>query len=667
MDGETSPGDHPLFRVRLWGTLRVEKWVGGCYEAVKTTDWGGSNYPRLLLKGLLCCPERSARREALLEMLWPEMGWEQATANLNTATTKLRTLLRPVRGQESLLITEDDAILYHLPAQEVLWTDSEAALDKMECAERLGRTTREALPLLEEAIDLSNRGPFLEGEEGQWAAEKRATRELERYRGRLWLVDNYVQQALFGRAETILQTLRENDPLDEDVLCRLLGVLQRQGMIHQALRLYETACHFFAEEGLELTEATQAVARCLQTGDAYKVYPAAYLLSPFHVQLAPTEREAPLREVLDTFALPRGFSTNHDEPLDATLPTSSAFPMSSFLKTDEDVLASLRTVLSGSSVDEKVLVYFDQQTRLFWRAREETALSAQILYSRVVSHLDDITALLARSQFPRVRSSLCEIICRTVLLAGILLYDMGYYTRARQHYQLALQAAAEAHVPLLQAIVWGWVSFTWTYTRQYQEALHCIQQARFLAKQTASPMTQVWLGAIEAEIQAHVQNRVACLQAFDEIERRMSNLPTQDISYLFEFNPTLFLGYKGVCLQQFYRRDDPSTSGFLQASKEALEAALESVAPLKRKLYYLSDLASVYARQGEIERACAYAAQTIPLVLQVGHGSKTIRKHLLSMRMLLQSNEHTPVVQALDEQMAPLLLEMQKEDSSSFA
>lgn len=200
-------------------------------------------------------------------MLWPETGWEQATAHLNTASTKLRTLLRPVRGQESLLVTEDDATLYHLPAQEVLWADRNAVQEKLKQAERLGRTTREALSLLEEAIALSNRDTFLEGEEGQWAGEKRATRERERYRGRLWLADSYVLQALFGRTEAILQTLRENDSFDENILRRLLGVLLRQGMTHQALRLYEMVHRLFAEEELKLTEATQAIARRLQTGE----------------------------------------------------------------------------------------------------------------------------------------------------------------------------------------------------------------------------------------------------------------------------------------------------------------------------------------------------------------------------------------------------------------
>src|SRR6266852_486882 len=145
-NGRESSSQHPpFFCVRLWGPFRVEKWVAGQYETVKTSDWGGSNYPRLLFKALLCCPGRRSRREALLEMVWPELETEQATAHLNTATTKLRALLRPAKGQESLLGTEDDATLYQLPDQAVLWVDADAVQHALASAERLGRMEKESL------------------------------------------------------------------------------------------------------------------------------------------------------------------------------------------------------------------------------------------------------------------------------------------------------------------------------------------------------------------------------------------------------------------------------------------------------------------------------------------------------------------------------------------
>lgn len=339
---------------------------------------------------------------------------------------------------------------------------------------------------------------------------------------------------------------------------------------------------------------------------------------------------------------------------------SSSIP--SLFRIDIDVLSRLSSVLNKSSVlGEKEIIYFDQQTRLYWRAREESVFPANILYIYVIRHIDDITILLARSLLPTLRLYLCEMVCRTVLLAGVLLYDMGQYVKARQQYQIAFQAATEANNSILQAIVWGWISFTWTYTKHYTKALHCVRQARHFASQTSDLIVQAWLGAVEAEIQAHLQNREACLQSLTSSERGFSASPSQNISYLFEFNPVLLLGYKGICLQQFYQKQEPTTRSLLQEAKEALEQALTGNAPTKRKLYYMSDLAAVHARQGEVEIACTYIIQSIPLILQVGSGSKTIYQHLLQVRTLLQPYEHTPSIQLLDEQMATLYMLQENE------
>ncbi len=329
----------------------------------------------------------------------------------------------------------------------------------------------------------------------------------------------------------------------------------------------------------------------------------------------------------------------------------------SLIWTDIDVLSHLSAILDKSSGrGEKEVSYLDQQTRLYWRAREDSVFPANILYIRVLGHINDITTILVRSLLPTTRQYLCEIVSRAVLLAGVLLYDLGQYEKARQHYLVASQAASEANNFVLESLVWGWMSFTYTYAKQYNDALLCIKRARHSIMQAPDIIVQAWLGAVEAEIQAHLQNRDACLQSLTYMERGFGASPSQDISYLFEFNPVLLLGYKGVCLQQLYQKQQPETYHFLEEAKEALENALLSDAPRKRKLYYLTDLAGVYARQGEVERACFYTTQTIPLMLQIGNGSKTIQQHLLQARALLQPYQQSAYVQTLDEQMAPLVL-----------
>ncbi len=266
-DDEERANTFPSFRLWTCGTFRAERLVeeSGTYEIIRTAEWGGSSYPRLLLKALLCCPGRRARREALVEMLWPETDPEQATQYINTATTKLRKVLELRKGHASLLLTEEDYKHYLLQGQQSLWVDVDEALTLLKKAESMGRTSLEALPRLEQATQYFNQGTFLDGEEGLWVAGKRATLERVRYRCRLWLAEAYEQQGMPGQAEMVITTLVEEDPLDEDALCRLMELLHRQGMTHKALRLYEQSVQRFHEElGTELNPSTIVLANRLR-------------------------------------------------------------------------------------------------------------------------------------------------------------------------------------------------------------------------------------------------------------------------------------------------------------------------------------------------------------------------------------------------------------------
>ena len=78
---------------------------------------------------------------------------------------------------------------------------------------------------------------------------------------------------------------------------------------------------------------------------------------------------------------------------------------------DEDVLSRLEFVLHHpSGIGEKEARYLDQQTRLYWRAREDSILPAGTLYTHVIRHVDDLTTFLASSLLPTIRLYLCEFI-----------------------------------------------------------------------------------------------------------------------------------------------------------------------------------------------------------------------------------------------------------------
>ena len=56
MDDSKQEGNNqrvaPYFMIRLCGPFRAERRVGTGYESVRIPEWGGSSYPRLLLKAL---------------------------------------------------------------------------------------------------------------------------------------------------------------------------------------------------------------------------------------------------------------------------------------------------------------------------------------------------------------------------------------------------------------------------------------------------------------------------------------------------------------------------------------------------------------------------------------------------------------------------------------
>jgi len=698
----------PLLRVYLFGEFQLAWQVpSGMVEAA----WDSRTSARALFKLLLCAPGRQATKSALAGILWPETDEEKARESLRSACKVLRKVLRTADGEE-LLGQRNNGEILKLAEQLRLWVDADAFDDLVAQASRTA-VPEEALALWQQAKAVL-RGEFLADDQDvewaghRWVKQRRQVLWMARCRMIRHLADLYIQRGQISLAEETLEQHIARFPTDQDALYRLLVLLEQQRCFEQACMLYERtrrtleavgkqpASHVRAyyEHLRKAARAQEQPSVPLQTRemvhllrqDLVSLSRAEPMLDPQPPHAATAERGMMAEQLScdsagsalapgvvegaqSALELPREHPLSTHLPVDRGNPlelpgtTRASLVAPSVLWTDVDVLSRLSTVLDHAlGVGEREVIYADQQTRLYWRAREGSVLTAHTLYAHVIRHLDDLTTFLARSLLPTIRLSFCEIVCRTVLLAGILLYDMGQYEKARQHYQAAFRAATEAHNPVLQALVWGWISFTWTYARQYPDALLCVQQASHFAEQTPDIVVQGWLGAVEAEIQAHLHNRDACLQSLMQMECAFGMSPSQDISYLFEFNPVLLLGYKGVCLQQLYRKHEPQTHPFLQEAKEALEHALASDAPTKRKLYYLSDLAGVYARQGEVETACSYVTQTVPFLMQLGSGSKTIRQHLLQARSLLRPYEHTSFVRALDEQMAPLLVSKPKEE-----
>jgi hypothetical protein len=144
----------PSFRVFTCGTFLVERRDVAAWQPVRLGEWGGSQDLRRLLKRFVCSPERHARRGTLLEDLWPDIDPKESGGYLNDAAYKLRAVLRPSNGKETLLITADDASSFRLPGQDRIWIDADAALILLEQAEAMKDKGADLLLLKEPVLSV---------------------------------------------------------------------------------------------------------------------------------------------------------------------------------------------------------------------------------------------------------------------------------------------------------------------------------------------------------------------------------------------------------------------------------------------------------------------------------------------------------------------------------
>jgi hypothetical protein len=303
-------------------------------------------------------------------------------------------------------------------------------------------------------------------------------------------------------------------------------------------------------------------------------------------------------------------------------------------------------------IDETFLQVLEARTEQFWHNRHTATFTVGDLWRYIADHLHKTLTFLDTSLLPLQRSRLCALLCKTAQLAGVLAYDAGQSEHARTWYHFAILASHEGHDPALEAIVLGWMAFTWLSDGSYNQALQCIQQAQEIARRPSDCLLIAWLQATEAEILGHLHQPAGCLTALYQAEMRLEAAPLPEHLPLFNLDRKQFWGYQGACLQQLYRKESPATSGYLREAQAALERAISGPTLIRRRITYLHDLAGVYARQAEREAACELIAQSLPLLGELGE--RTAKKRLTRIRAFLGPAEQNASVRALDEQIEAL-------------
>jgi DNA-binding SARP family transcriptional activator len=649
MDDWSEQKSVPFFRVWLCGTFRAERRVGDRYEVIQTTEWGGSTHPRQLLKALLCCPGRQGRREALIELLWPEMDFEQAVRNFNTATTKLRAVLRPARDQESLLVTEDDASVYRLADQQLLWVDADAGVALLKEAEQIGRTQPEALPLLEEAAAYFNRGTLLEGEEGLWVAGRRATLERTRYRCRLWLSEAYERQGQPGQAETVLSFLLEEDPLDEDILCRLMELLHEQGMTSQALHLYTCACETFTKEGIDLTENTRNLATRLSLRQKKSQGTTSLPLriseennddsspsqSPLHGIIEYMQGLAEAPRILKLACSEKDSMDTKRRELLHLLSTAGMALALSFPGLDWERIE--QTIVRPSYLDAAGLQHLEVINRSLWDMYLTTPTKSSV-FEGAFGHFKMLVQLLKDSHPMTSHRRLCLLTSEMGQLVGEIFFDLNDYQAAEACYVVAAHAAKEAQSYDLWACALVRSAFLPIYSGRYEEALVPLQSAFKLAQRGDSMLpTRYWVAAVEAEARSGVFDLVACQQALNQaqdVQQRGETPPPW-----VRFSPTRLPALRGAC---YVRLRQPELA--LPSLQEALSTFVK---PDRKRGMVLIDLAATAVQHGEVEQARLYIDEILT-ILALG-SSGFLREGLRTLPQRLEAIAQPTSVKAVKQ------------------
>jgi DNA-binding SARP family transcriptional activator len=598
----------PVVRIWLLGNFSVERKTDeGTWEEVEKSVWEGS-YARILLKRLACALDRRATRSALIDDLWSEKSFRLAEKYLNNAASKLRQSL-----DKDIVQPLGSRALggYQLREQAFVWTDLEAWDISLEEAERLRLAGADALALLEQAEQYIQRGKLLEGEGGQWCLPMRTRHETAVRHCRLLLAQEYEARQKFLPARDQYERLLELDPLDEDTLCRLLSLLQQQGMSRDLRTRYEQAKLRFEEEGFPLSEATQALAKQLlqasppsslvtPTVDFYVPYQPASLLvaqasatsynimsgsssSLPELDMLMKSRRQVLREMLSSAC--------------ATLTLSSLW-----LPDTGERLATLS--VRSSSLDTEDLDHLTLITQRYGKLSDNLSLD---ILSGIAGHLATITQLLKVSHPTPTYKRLCSLASQTALLLGKAFSRLRECDLAMEAFLFSLQVARDAHNADVWAAGVGRIALLHIRWGQPQQVLPLLQEAQ--RQLLHNQRLRLWLFSIEAEIHAMMGNTDFCMRCLDRSKSETLPISLDDDIYATGFYPSRVAGFEGTCLLRLHQPERA-----LLALNEAFTLCEPTM--LVHRSALLADRGTIYAQLGDISTSCSHFVEALEIIEQ---------------------------------------------------
>lgn len=257
----------PALRISLLGSFAVEQANGTPLNLYALL---GRSQSSILLKLLLCHPERRVIRERLIDALWPGQPYSAMEGSLGVAKSILKSRLETICGQPIMPRVSGDPPSYSLVGQTVIWTDVDACEQLIHQAINT-RSTQKALPLWEAAYALLQRGALLADDQAAYwyqaslVQERRKRLARQRVQCVLRIVDLSLELEDPNRAVTVLSCESDAHPGNEEIAFRLIELLAQQGRRAEALQRYTELETALLESDAEPGEETKALAHRLRS------------------------------------------------------------------------------------------------------------------------------------------------------------------------------------------------------------------------------------------------------------------------------------------------------------------------------------------------------------------------------------------------------------------
>jgi tetratricopeptide (TPR) repeat protein len=275
------------------------------------------------------------------------------------------------------------------------------------------------------------------------------------------------------------------------------------------------------------------------------------------------------------------------------------------------------------------------------------SVPAARLHKPVAAHANLGTSLLPAVP-EAARTSLAAAIAESSMLAGRLeFFDLQQPEEAQDSFVIALQAAQDAHDPLLGAAVLAHMAFIPAFSgipKRAEEARDKVRAARAFARRgAASPELLAWLDAVEAEIETRFGNTRNALRLINHAEEMLATGEKRPSpAWLDWFSPDRLAGFKGNTLMAD-RQFGPA--------RETLQQVLDNSADNedKQRSVTLADLAAVAVSENDPEQACALAEAALDNLARYWYA--TGMERVRAVRQSLTPWDSLPCVRQLDERL----------------